>query len=392
MRANFELEVIGGESVELEIILVNLLNTVKFNRESVYVGLKVCCSYSHIISINTFELPICPVLYIFKPWYEKYKGKFEATNQTEYLINLNVSENTPRFHNFLPRVAAGYMELITQKDMHLFEFETKNLKIEGMMGFNEEFSRELRVVVNDSSTKILHIRGHGVMPLLMVTDRNIPALFRDQADIELEYLFLQRIYYFEIFKGITVEEPEDLFTPMAEEHTITKKSIIMTPTLSEDTSGSQTSSSNTQDDLIFFRVVQTYVFVYNNQDMPNISVLEQLLETERFLTLLRIEKERCMLLNTVYQNYLQTRNFFKDKVHHNIKYFTVQPLPFQTRSRLLDIGQLHLNEYRKITLKLEFSGPGRFIASVRSAVYIPGLVVDLELIDSRYKIHLYYPL
>lgn len=257
--------------------------------------------------------------------------------------------------------------------MDLLEFQSKTLMVEGIMGFNEEFIRELRVVINSCNTKILKIRGHGVMPLLTFVDRRIPFISQNQNDIIAEYLLLQKIYYFEIFKGITMQDDGDLFTPMVEEQIPMKKSS-RTPTLSVS---SGTRSSNEYDEIIFYRILRTYVFVYNNQDVPNVSVLEQLLETERFINCLQIKAEKRMLLNTVYQNYLQTRHLFRDKMKQNVKYFTIQPLPFQLRSRILDMGELYLDEYRKIVLELEFSGPGKLIACVRTGVFIPGLVVDL---------------
>lgn len=41
VRAIFQLEVVGGRSQQLEIILVNLDKTVIFSKENIYLGLKV---------------------------------------------------------------------------------------------------------------------------------------------------------------------------------------------------------------------------------------------------------------------------------------------------------------------------------------------------------------
>lgn len=293
---------------------------------------------------------------------------------------MNISEYLPIIHNTLPKLAAGYVRLITDKNMEMTGNEHKTIAVEGIMGFNEEFVRELRVVINNCNTRILKIRGHGVMPMLMVSDRKISTIWRNQDEIMDEYRLLQRIYYFDVFKGITMEEDDGLFRAMAEEEISMEKITSRTPTLSYS-SDTQQSEQQERENLTFYRVVRTYVFVYNNQDVPNVSVLEQLLETERFLNSLRLESEKRQQLNTVYQNYQQTCHLFREKLYQNVKYFQIQPLPFELRGRILDLGDIYMDEYRRVTLELEFSGPGKLIACARSAIYLQGFTVDLELFD-----------
>ncbi|KAI9584077.1 hypothetical protein GQX74_010412 [Glossina fuscipes] len=135
----------------------------------------------------------------------------------------------------------------------------------------------------------------------------------------------------------------------------------------------------TEEEKAMYFILQEYVLINNNEELPNNTILDQLLETEKFLNRLRYSKETCVMLKNVYQNYLISRNTYKEKLPPNLKSFTTQPLPFELRERILDLGDLHLNQYRKVKLGLEFYGPGKLIASARTALKIPGLVVDFEL-------------
>uniref|UniRef100_A0A1A9VXN7 Uncharacterized protein n=1 Tax=Glossina austeni TaxID=7395 RepID=A0A1A9VXN7_GLOAU len=343
VRANFQLDVVGGESKSFQITLVNLEKTLQLSKESIYLGLK--------------------------PWYDTYKATFTAENVTNYEIVLSI-EKSQKPDDGLPKIAAGYAQLITNRDIRIPAFASSPIKVEGVLGFSEEFVRDLKIVINNGEEILLTVKGHGVLPMLTTIKRDIEFVEQHQLEIIEEYELLRKIYYFEIFKAITIQD-EDLDKDAEEEGRIVHAS-------SSQAVESESEWMTEEEEAMYF-ILQEYVLVNNNEELPNDTVLDQLLETEKFLNRLRYSKETCVMLNNVYQNDLIFRNTYKDKLPPNLKSFTTQPLPFELRARILDLGDLHLNQYRKVKLGLEFCGPGKLIASARTALKIPGLVVDFEL-------------
>ncbi|KAL9924984.1 uncharacterized protein ACN2A1_010385 [Glossina fuscipes fuscipes] len=343
VRANFQLDVVGGQSKSFQITLVNLEKTLHLSKDSIHLGLK--------------------------PWYETYKATFTAENVTNYEIVLRI-EASQRPDEGLPKIAAGYAQIITKCDIRIPAFESAPIKVVGVLGFSEEFARDFKIVINNGEEILLRVKGHGVVPMLAIIKRDIEFVEQHQLEIIEEYELLRKIYSFEIFKAITIQD-EDLDGNAEEEG-----GIVLT-------SSSQAVEWErewvTEEEKAMYFILQEYVLVNNNEELPNNTILDQLLETEKFLNRLRYSKETCVMLKNVYQNYLISRNTYKEKLPPNLKSFTTQPLPFELRERILDLGDLHLNQYRKVKLGLEFYGPGKLIASARTALKIPGLVVDFEL-------------
>lgn len=308
-------------------------------------------------------------IFCIKPWYETYKATFTAENVTNYEIVLSI-ENSQKPDEGLPKIAAGYAQLITKRDIRIPAFASSLIKVEGVLGFSEEFVRDLKIVINNGEEILLRVKGHGILPMLTIIARDIEFVEQHQLEIIEEYELLRKIYYFEIFKAITIQD-EDLDKDAEEEGRIVHAS-------SSQAVESESEWVTEEEEAMYF-ILQEYVLVNNNGELPNDTVLNQLLETEKFLNRLRYSKETCVMLNNVYQNDLISRNTYKDKLPPNLKSFTTQPLPFELRARILDVGDLYLNQYRKVKLELEFCGPGKLIASARTALKIPGLVVDFEL-------------
>uniref|UniRef100_A0A1A9W0K3 Uncharacterized protein n=1 Tax=Glossina brevipalpis TaxID=37001 RepID=A0A1A9W0K3_9MUSC len=342
VKANFQLDIVGGQSKPFQITLVNVEKTLQLSKDGLYLGLK--------------------------PWYETYKADCMAENVTNYEIVLKI-DNPRTVQNDLPKIATGYVQLITDSNVRIPPFENITVNIEGLLGFSEEFIRDLKIVVNDGEEIVLRAKGHGVLPMLAIINRNIEFLEQHQLEIVEEYELLRKIYYFEIFSAITVQDEE-----------LVKEAEEMGVELS---SSSQVVESEiewmNEEERIWYYMLQEFVLVNNNEELPNATILDQLLETEKFLNRLRYSRETCAMLNNVYQNYLASRKIYKEKTPPNLKSFTTQPLPFELRARVVDMGDLHLNQYSKVKIKLEFYGPGKLIASARTVLKIPGLVVDFEL-------------
>lgn len=322
----------------------------------------------------------CP----FQPWYAQFKTKVFAENITNYQIIFKIDHvATPQ--DQLPKFASGYVKMLNKKIIELPAFESTVIHFEGAMGFSDEFRRELRIVINDGEELTLRLRGHGVMPMLALANRKLSHVKQKLIEVIEEYRLLQKIYYFEIFKPIT-EIDDDLPETTGEEDILHKVMSLMTETPLVSMSDSHTSSESrssemAEKELRFFRLLKTYVLVNINEELPNSKVLEQLVETEKFLNHLRFNSETAYLLNMVHQNYLRLRQCHDEKVPLNLKHFTTQPLPFQLKGSILRMDKLYMNQFSKFTITLEFFGPGKLIASVRSAIKIPGLVIDFKVIE-----------
>ncbi|XP_061398688.1 uncharacterized protein LOC133334406 [Musca vetustissima] len=356
----FQLQVVGGQSQEFHIKFVNLKRTLKLSKECVYLGVK--------------------------PWYENVKTQVIAENITHYEINLNM-EILPKTTTNLPSAANGNMKMLNNKELILKPLEKIKLKFEGIMGINEDgFERELCITINNGERKSLKFRGQGIIPMLIRDNRKLPYEPQTPEEIIDEYRFLQKIYYFEIFSDITKLDEENT-NKLTEENDLKRSScslMELTSTQSEsliDESQSTTARSTThrEKEFEFFRCLfRNYVLINNNQGLPDPIQLEQLLETEKFLQQLHEHSETGELFKILYREY---QNVNYDRISKNLKHFVVQPLPFNMRGLVLDLGKLVFNQYRKYSVSLDFLGPGILIAAARSAIEIPGVFVDFEAVD-----------
>ncbi|XP_075147702.1 uncharacterized protein LOC142221779 [Haematobia irritans] len=356
VRVLFLLDVVGGESQELRITLVNFDKTVHLSKESVYLGLK--------------------------PWYEPFKKEISAENITNYEIVLNLQE-VPKTEDKLPKFATGYIKLMNEKSFTLAPKEKTLIKIEGIMGFNDDFVREVHLTLNNSEDKDISFRGQGIMPMLAVTGSRLALADQDRYEIMGEYLLLQKIFYFQMFRGITENDEELLASQMEENSAKNSMSCIMdleTPTSASISKYSQESVRSTmiEREKCLIRILHTYVWINNNEEIPNASILEQLLETEKFLSQLRHNAEQCSLLRSIHQEYIRANPTPDIKTLTNLKHFTIQSLPFEQTARVLNMGTLAFNKYRKFIIPLVFYGPGKLVASVRTLFNIPGVLVEFE--------------
>ncbi|KNC22402.1 hypothetical protein FF38_04659, partial [Lucilia cuprina] len=355
VRSIFQLDVVGGKSQQLEMIFVNLDKTVTLSKETIYLGLK--------------------------PWYEQFRTKTYIQNTTNYQVSIKIKQDQKNL-NKLPRIALGHINIKVNKMLQLLPFQTTNIRTEGTMGFNEEFKQNLKIIVNENEELILKINGHGIMPILIISKPLLPLAPQDQLEISEEYHLLKKLFYLEIFKSIT-EKDDDYLKGLNEEGNVLQEIPSFSTDLSEMENSSETAETliNLKREQRFFNLIQTYILVNNNEDLPNSTVLEQLLQTEKFINQLRVNTENCSILNSLYQNYLQHQKNSQDQMRINLKHFTIQSLPFELRTNILDMGKVYLNQYFKFVLKLEFIGPGELGAAVRSVVKIPGLTIDLEVVD-----------
>lgn len=310
-----------------------------------------------------------------------------AENVTNYPIKLKM-QSISKVPEQLPKLATGYAKLLTDKCLILPAFQTTVLKIEGTMGFREDFRHEIHITLNDGDTMSLRLRGQGVIPMIAIANGNSTLAPQDSEEIINEYYLLQKIYYFEMFKSIT-DNDEDISAAQLEENEIKKSlSFIMEFTSSSSTmdaesqstpdSESSRSVNRREGDLRFFRLLQTYVLINNNDELPHASILDQLLETEKFLTHLRLNKETCNLLIMVYKQNSHINRSPNENISMHVQNFSVHPLPFQMRVHVLNMGNLKLNQFRKFVIALEFFGPGKLIAAARSAIKLPCLLVNFE--------------
>lgn len=241
------------------------------------------------------------------------------------------------------------------------------------MGFSEQFAHDIQVNANKSEEQTIHFRGQGIMPIIEV----VTKLSRPEQEIEEileEYELLQIIYHFEVFKSIT-EYDEDMPVPREEDNV----SMLTTKySLSSYHTGSSKSTSSSRE-ARFYRMMKTYVIINNNAELPHASVLEQLIETQKFIRQLRENPKSAALLRKVHQDYLKLISNYGESMPINLKHFTTQPLPFHQQGFVLNMNVLALGQLRKFTIDLHFHGPGKLIASVRTEVKIPGLYVDFEV-------------
>lgn len=292
----------------------------------------------------------------------------------------------PRPQEKLPKIATGCINIIGNKTLQLMPLQNTIIRTEGIMGFNDEFKQELNISINESEELILNISGNGIMPMLIISKPILPLLEQDTFEITEEYRLLQKIYYLEMFKSITEQDEAYPKTMDEEENSLQEVQSFntdLTILSSETNYGSESfrTSVDIKREQRFFRLIQTYILVNNNEDLPNSTLLEQLLQTEKFLNHLRYNSASGSILTRLYENYLQQRNSYDDKSPINLKYFTIQSLPFQLRTNILDMGKVYLNQYSKFVFKLEFIGaPGELIAAARCALKIPGLRVDFEIL------------
>ncbi|KAH8357028.1 hypothetical protein KR200_002314, partial [Drosophila serrata] len=364
MQAFFELAIVGGRSQFLTVTLVNLPQKIRFHKDSVYMGIK--------------------------PWYESFETVVRVANVTNYPLKLVLVEIKPRPEKYLQqlpllpekRLVEGYCKLMTSDLMHLEPLATDQIRVKGILGFSESFRHTFGAMINNSDSSEFCLRGQGVMPMLDMTSP-LPTVPMDPAELEEEYRLLQRIYHYEIFRSIT-EVEEELVPPQMGEEEGWQLEDMPTP-ISEDFSQLSFSEENmpserqARHDLQLFRMVQTYVIVNNNQELPHATVLRQLLLAERYLQRLRTRPELYALHQQVYQSHLKLHKSPGYKQPSLVKHFTVQPIPCEQHGFILELGALARNSVRRFELKLHFFGPGKLIAAARTTVRIPGLFVDFKV-------------
>ncbi|KAM7351072.1 uncharacterized protein ACRADG_004056 [Cochliomyia hominivorax] len=364
VRATFQLDVVGGKSQQLEIILINLDNIITLSKDNIYLGLK--------------------------PWYEKFRSKTLVQNNTNYEITVKIQQIF-RMQENLPKIVKGYVQTLENKTSLLKAQQSTSISFEGIMGFNGEFEHDFAVNINDSQDVVIKFRGQGLMPMLIMTKPKLPLNTQESFEIIEEYNLLQKIYYFEMFK-IFREMEEDQFDGKQEEGADLKKKKNSSDNLSLTISGTDIDSLMEEGrDERFFRLIQTYVLIQNNEDLPSYGILEQQLQTKKFVKQLHYNTESLTILNQLHQNYLTQRNGFEEMKAINLKYFTIEPLPFHTRGYLLDMENVYMNQFRKFSFQIEFLGPGKLLAAARNEIQIPGLMVDFEISkSSNHNDFIYY--
>ncbi|SPP79109.1 uncharacterized protein LOC117582439 [Drosophila guanche] len=350
LRATFQLTVVGGRSQCLSVTLVNLTQKIKFHKESVYLGIK--------------------------PWYEQFNAVLRVENVTKYQLQLLVVELTP-VHSAEKRLIEGYSTLVSSDLIHLEPLASDQLRLKGVLGFSESFCHTFGVLINGSASSHFWLRGQGVMPMLNA-DSKLPADHQDELDIVEEYRLLQRIYYYEMFKSIT-ETDAEFSAAAGEEEGFQEDAITEDFSQLSESEEEMSSVRQRQHDTQLFKMVQTYVLVNNNQELPHATILKQLLLGVRYRKRLRDNGELYAKHQQVYQRHQQLHKAGSYKLPPNAKYFTVQPIPCQQQGHILDLGQLKRNTLRRFELQLHFSGPGKLIAAARTAVRIPGLFVDFSI-------------
>lgn len=271
----------------------------------------------------------------------------------------------------------GYGKLMQEDAIYMDPQSVDKIKVSGILGFNENFVRVFAMVINESAHSYFRLRGQGILPILSVTTPPLPKLEQSFADIVEEYLFLRIIYNYEIFKSITDYDKEPGGNLEEEDEQETQGTLDFS-VLSE----SEEEMSNARQqyhDMQFFQMMKTYVQVNNNQELPNATVLDQMIVTERYLQQLRIHPALYVIHKKVYQSYVNLQHPSSPLRVGNVKHFIVQPLPCEHLAYVLDLGTLCRNTLRRFELRLHFFGPGKLIACARTAVRIPGLYVDFRV-------------
>ncbi|KAH8278034.1 hypothetical protein KR026_003841, partial [Drosophila bipectinata] len=370
MRAVFELSVLGGRSQRFSVVLVNLGQKIKFYKDSTYMGIK--------------------------PWYETFDAVVKVINITKYPLQLVVVEVKPPPAKLvssrkvageaLPekRLVEGFSKLISSDLINLGPLESDQIRVKGILGFSESFRHSYGTVINNSDSKYFWLKGQGVMPILEMTSV-LPVVPMEPCDVEEEYRLLQRIYYYEIFRTITEldEEPQHIGEEEGQQEDL-GHSVSEDFTLLSSSDEDMPSERQAQHDLHLFRMVRTYVMVNNNQELPHATVLRQLILAERYMQRLRFKPELYSLHQQVYHSYQKLHKVQGYKPPAMVKHFTVQPIPCDQQSYVLELGPLMWNTLRKFEIKLHFFGPGKLIAAARTAVRIPGLYVDFNVAEAQH--------
>lgn len=307
----------------------------------------------------------------FQPWYELFNSSARIINVTQFPISVSVSHKIVADKS--QRIFQGYAKIVGNRTFDICKFKSKLLRFEGMMGFSEQFMYEIQVTANKSEEKIIQLRGQGIMPIIAVTTK-LQRTEQTIFEILDEYELLKSIYYFEVFKSIT-EFDEDLNVPKEEDNISLRSVEYSLSSIHTDATTSTTSSRQAR----FFQLMKTYVIVNNNAELPHASVLEQLIETQKFVKQLQENSKTVLLLRKVHQDYVKLISSYGETMPINLNHFTTQPLPFQQQGFVLNMNQLVLEQLRKFVIDLHFYGPGKLIASVRTEVKIPGLHVYFEV-------------
>ncbi|XP_037957607.1 uncharacterized protein LOC119687388 isoform X2 [Teleopsis dalmanni] len=352
MKAIFDLDVIGGSPQRFTVTIVHLEKTIELSKGGIYLGIK--------------------------PWYEKFRSHVRVRNVTQYQITLKVEELPlpPSFQ--IKRISHGYVEITTKKEFSLAPFRATNIKFEGVMGFADHFFRNIKITVNDSEIKYLRLAGQGVIPIFTSVKTSLPRLHMDRNEIIKEYNILQKIYYFDEFKIFTEPDEEDLGG--AEELSVVESRSFQWSISDISTGSDYDTETNLLHERNFFEILKSYVFV-NPNDVPNEIILEQIIQTKKFMKNLIHNPDIALLTYNVYKEHIKFLQSFCKPVH--LKYFTIQPLPFELHGYILNLGQLQLNTYHKFDLALRFFGPGKITAAARTIIKIPGLYVNFELENNK---------
>ncbi|XP_030384254.1 uncharacterized protein LOC115631593 [Scaptodrosophila lebanonensis] len=353
IKAIFQLNVVGGISQCLSVTLVNLTRQIRFHKDNIYLNVR--------------------------PWYETFNTTIRLTNVTRYPLHLLIAElNRGPAEK---RLIDGFAKLVDGDTLYMEPMGNGKINVLGILGFSENFNRNFGVIINTTASTFFRLRGQGVLPILSM-NTDLPRMEQDQQEIMEEYRLLRNIYNYEIFKSITEFDEEPKVSIGEEEDGLDEDKIssdFSEISLSDDEMSSERQHWH---DLHFFKMVQSYVMVINNQELPNAVVLKQMLETERYLQRLRRQPELYAIHKKVYLEYEKAFKVVSYKLPTSVKHFTVQPIPCQQHGYILNLGKLRLNSLRRFEFRLHFFGPGKLIAAARTAVKIPGLYVDF-LVDNH---------
>ncbi|KAH8266486.1 hypothetical protein KR044_004226, partial [Drosophila immigrans] len=358
VKSLFELDIVGGRSQYFSVTLVNLAQKIKLHKDNIYLNIK--------------------------PWYESFSTIVRISNVTKYPLHLLLTPIRP--DNKETILIDGYAELVQDDELDLEPLGADKIKINGVLGLNENFLRTFGVLINNSSNSYFRLRGQGVLPILNISTV-LPKVEQSMSEVLAEYSFMRKIYNYEIFKSIT-EVDGDVKGPQAEEDNHEDSYTMDFSELSESEEDMPRARQRHHDYLLF-QMVKTYVLVNNNQELPNATVLNQMLVTERYLDRLRVNPELYDIHKEVYNKYMQLHRTQAYKASH-VKYFTVQPLPCEQLAYVLDLGPLTLDTLRRFELRLHFFGPGKLIASARTSVKMPGLYVDFQVENQADKKFAYW--
>ncbi|XP_034101229.1 uncharacterized protein LOC117565950 isoform X2 [Drosophila albomicans] len=347
VKSLFQLDIVGGRSQYFSVTLVNLAQKIKFHKDNIYLNIK--------------------------PWYESFSSIIRISNVTKYPLQLLVMPMLPESKEKI--LTDGYAKLMQDEELELVSLGADKIKVNGILGLNENFLRSFGVLINNSANSYFRLRGQGVLPILNISTV-LPKVEQSSSEILEEYSFMRKIYNYETFKSIT-EVDGDIMGLRGEEDDQEDSFTIDFSHLSESDED-MSAAQRRHHDYRLFQMVKTYVLVNNNQELPNATVLNQMLVTERYLHRLRINPELYDIHQKVYNKYISLHKTQAYKAS-NVKHFTVQPLPCEQLAYVLDLGPLTLNTLRRFELRLHFFGPGKLIASARTAVKVPGLYVDFHV-------------